>query len=304
MAANCLTTIRRLSLAANRTVSLGAGGGYLEAGWGDSVTVNGKITGAGGLGVVWDSGTVVLNGANNYAGATTIGVTGNNYYNSASANPTLQLGSSSALPGTDLIFGSSANNNTATLDLHGYNATVGALTGGANAIVDNLSGGTSTLSVGNNGASSTFSGVIQNTAGTVSLTKIGSGTVTLAGANTYAGNTTISAGTLALGSGGSLGSAISVSIEAGATLDVSALGGNYSLGSGATLTASGTASPATIKGPSGGTVNLGAQPIVLNYDGTHPALTVSQGTLNLNGNTISVNVASALVTGGLTRSSR
>ncbi len=65
------------SLAANRTVSLGAGGGYLEAGGGDTVTVNGQITGAGGLGVVWDSGTVVLSGANNYAGATTIGVTGN-----------------------------------------------------------------------------------------------------------------------------------------------------------------------------------------------------------------------------------
>jgi autotransporter-associated beta strand protein len=280
-----------LSLAANRTVSLGAGGGYLEAGGaGNTFTVNGQITGAGGLGVAWDSGTVVLNGANNYAGATTIGTTGNACNNNAGA--TLRLGNASALPATDLIFGSSAH--TATLDLHGYSATVGALTGGANAVVDNLSGGTSTVSVGNNGAGSTFSGVIQNTAGTVSLAKIGSGTVTLAGGNTYSGNTIISAGMLALGSGGSLGGGSSVSIAAGATLDVSALGGSYSLGSSATLTASGTASPATINGLSGGTMNLGAQPIVLNYDGAHPALTVAQSTLNLNGNTISVDAPSAL----------
>ncbi len=149
-----------LLLAANRTVSLGAGGGYLEAGGsGNSLTVNGGITGVGGLGVVWDSGAVVLQGANNYAGATTIGVYGNNYYNNPGANPLLRLGSASALPGTDLIFGSSANGNTATLDMQGYSAVVAALSGGANAIVDNLFGGSSTLSVGNGDASSTFSGI-------------------------------------------------------------------------------------------------------------------------------------------------
>jgi autotransporter-associated beta strand protein len=210
----------------------------------------------------WGLGTLTLSGANTYSGASTVNA------------GTLQLGSSSALPGTDLSLGSSAN--PTTLDLHGYNASVGALTGGANAIVDNLSGGASTLYVGHNGASGTFSGVIQNTAGTVSLD-------------------ILSAGTLVLGSGGSLGSAVSVGIEAGATLDVQAApGAYYTWGSGATLTASGTVSPATIKGPSGGMVDLGAQPIVLNYDGTHPALTVAQSTLNLNGNAISVDSPLAL----------
>ena len=97
---------------------------------------------------------------------TTIGTNAtpiNGYYNSALANPTLQLGNAYALPGTDLVFGSpNANNNTATLDMHGFDATVGAAAGGANAVVDIVSGGgTSTLTVGNNSASSTFGGVIR-----------------------------------------------------------------------------------------------------------------------------------------------
>jgi autotransporter-associated beta strand protein len=280
-----------LPLAGTRNVSLGAGGGYVRAGSGDPVTINGQIAGAGGLGVVWDYGAVVLNGVNSYAGATTIGVTGNSCWGDPGANPTLQLGSAGALPGTGLIFGSSAYANTARLDLHGYNATVAALTGGANAIVDNLSSSASALTVGNNGASGTFSGVIQNTAGTVYLTKIGNGTITLAGANTYGGNTTISAGTLALSGGGSL--AGSVTIAAGTTFDVSGVSGAYSLGSGATLTANGTASPATINGPAG-TLDLGGKTIALNIDGTDPALTVSQGTLNLDGSTLNVTKATGL----------
>ena len=284
------------SLAPNRIVLLGGGGGYVESVGSSTFTVNGQITGAGGLGVVWDSGTVVLGGVNNYAGATTIGLTGNAYNNSAGANPTLQLGSSSALPGTDLIFGTSANANTATLDLHGFSGTVAALTGGANAIVDISGGGAGTLSVGNNGASSTFGGVIQNTGGTVSLNKIGSGTLTLSGANTFTGPATVSAGTLALTSSGLL--AGPVSIGAGGTFDVSALGGGtYSPPSGVAIGGSGTASPATLKGASGGTVNLGSNPIVLAYDGSDTALTISQGALSLNGNTITVNAPSNLGAG-------
>ena len=286
------------SLDANRTVMLGAGGGCIESGGGNTFTVNGQITGPGGLGVVWDSGTVVLSGVNNYAGATTIGVSGNAYNNSAAANPTLQLGSSTALPGTDLIFGINPNHITATLDLHGFNGTVAALTGGANAIVDNLSGGAGALSVGNNGASSTFGGVIRNTGGAVSLNKLGSGTLTLSGANTFAGTATVNAGTLALSSSSSL--AGPVSIGAGGTFDVSAVGsGTYSPPSGVAVMAGGTASPANLKGAFGGTVDLGSgtNPIVLAYDGSNPALSISRGALLLNGNTITVNSPSNLGSG-------
>ena len=54
------------------------------------------------------------------------------------------------------------------------------LSGGTNAIVNIVSGsGTSTLTAGNNNASSTFGGVLENTTGTLSLIKTGSGTLTL-----------------------------------------------------------------------------------------------------------------------------
>jgi len=126
------------------------------------------------------------------------------------------------------------------------------------------------------------------------LTKqAGTGTLTLTGANTYTGNTTISAGTLALGAGGSISNSAALSIAAGATFDVSAQSSPYTLASGVSLTASGTGttmgtSAAAINGPAGGTVSLGSRPIILNYDGSDPALYVSQGILSLHGNAFTV----------------
>jgi autotransporter-associated beta strand protein len=60
-----------------------------------------------------------------------------------------------------------------------------------------LASGTSTLDVRST-TDATISGIISGTDGTSALTKIQTGKLTLAGANTYAGGTTISAGTLEL----------------------------------------------------------------------------------------------------------
>ncbi len=61
----------------NRTISLGASGGYFDAGWNESITINGQITGAGTLNINLDSGPVVLaNSGNNYTGDTIIGTDG------------------------------------------------------------------------------------------------------------------------------------------------------------------------------------------------------------------------------------
>jgi len=149
--------------------------------------------------------------------------------------------------------------------------------------------GTPTFTFTGGGGTVTPSGSASSSANTSGgLTKQGLGTMTLTGPSTYTGNTTISAGTLALSGSGSINNSASISIAAGATLDVSAIS-SYTLSSSTTLNASGAASAATINGASAGTVNLGSQAITLTYDGSHPALTISQGTLQLNGNAFTVN---------------
>jgi autotransporter-associated beta strand protein len=240
-----------------------------------------------------------LNAVNNYQGNTTIGVAAASYWANVAANPTLALGIDDALPyggsAGNVVFGTSANANTATLNLNGHNAHINGLTGSANATVDNTVAGSYTLTVGNNDQSSAFGGVVKNTTGTLALTKVGAGTLTLNGANTYTGNTTISAGTLALGSSGSINSSATIGIAAGATFDVSAISA-YTLSSSTTLSATDTA---TIAGNASGTVSLGTNNITLAYDGANPALTLSQGALQLNGNAFTVNGA-ALASGTYT----
>ena len=145
--------------------------------------------------------------------------------------------------------------------------------------------------------------------GTGSLTKAGTGTVTLNGFNPYSGNTTISAGTLKIGESSTIHNTALISISAGATFDVSArsiyaLSSNNSLSGSGTGTAAATAAK-IIGGPgSGDIVGVGSRPIMLNLapgmspgDTTHPALYISQGTLSLGGNQFTVNASSPLSDG-------
>jgi autotransporter-associated beta strand protein len=69
--------------------------------------------------------------------------------------------------------------------------TVGSIEGDGNVFL-----GRNNLTVGSNNLSTIFSGVIQDGGAAGSLTKIGSGTLVLAGANTYSGDTTIKQGVL------------------------------------------------------------------------------------------------------------
>jgi autotransporter-associated beta strand protein len=140
------------------------------------------------------------------------------------------------------------------------------------------------------------------------LTKKGTGTLTLNNTETYTGSTSVNAGTLALGASGALFSGSNINLAAGGTLDVSGLGASatYTLGSGATLLASGTGTAlgttaAAINGGATGTVNLGSRPVALTWGGasagtdtTHPALTISQGTLALGGSQFTMVTGTAL----------
>jgi hypothetical protein len=128
----------------------------------------------------------------------------------------------------------------------------------------------------------------------------------LSGTNTYSGPTIIG-GTLALTGTGSISNSSSISIGAagvfgGGTLDVSGItGGIFNLSSQTALSVVGTANGnAVINGAIGGTVNLGSQPVYLTFapatltgDVVHPALSVVNATLVLNGNAFTVTNAAA-----------
>ena len=261
-------------------ISVPSGQGFITAGTsgGGLLTVNAVISGAGGIitttpfALSSGRGTNVFTAANTYSGPTTI-----------SYSPThacyLRLGNANAV-----------ENSTVTLSLTNglaFNSGIGTfnlgnLAGSTPETLADTGAGAVTLSIGANNASATYSGVL---AGRGAGTKVGTGTLTFTAANTYTGATSIKAGTLLLSASGSLAASSSVNIAAGATFDVSA-NATYTLGSGATLSASGNVSAATIKG--GTTVSVGARPVSLTYDGSHAALTLSAGVLQLNNNIFTV----------------
>jgi fibronectin-binding autotransporter adhesin len=101
-------------------------------------------------------------------------------------------------------------------------------------IENSLSNSVGTLNIGGNNTSSNFAGAIRDfnptTAGlavptnaVVSIGKIGTGTLTLSGTNTYTGGTKILAGTLVMGSASAIGAG-GVTLSGGATLDLNGNG--------------------------------------------------------------------------------
>jgi fibronectin-binding autotransporter adhesin len=138
---------------------------------------NGSMT--GNLAVNLTGGTQVYsnsptsgNGVFSYTGDTTI------------SGGTLKTAAANLLPnGTGK--GNMIVTNTGTLDLNTFSQTVNGLSGSAT--VDTVAGGSPVLTVGGNSASSTFTGLIKNTAGSLSVKKSGSGTFTFTGTNTATG---------------------------------------------------------------------------------------------------------------------
>jgi autotransporter-associated beta strand protein len=117
-----------------------------------------------------------------------------------------------------------------------------------------LSNGQSTFNIG--GTSLIVSNnVISGVGG---LTKIGAGTLTLRGVNTYFGNTLINTGTVALVSSGSIANSSSITLASGTVLDVSGrsdgkltLANGQSLGGSGTINGSLTVNPGATLSPGG-----------------------------------------------------
>ena len=148
-----------------------------------------SISGAGG------SETIFFTDSSNPLGASTAG------------NATLIAnGGTGGGQGGEILFKGFSQGGTSRIEVFGNGSldisahaapglTVGSIEGSGNVFL-----GVNNLIVGSNNTSTTFSGVIQDGGGNGgiggSVTKIGTGTLTLSGANTYTGNTNINGGVL------------------------------------------------------------------------------------------------------------
>ncbi|MBN8575810.1 MAG: autotransporter-associated beta strand repeat-containing protein [Cytophagales bacterium] len=149
-------------------------------------------TGTGGLvksgGGIWN-----LGGTNTFTGTVLIHAGTLRLLNSGAVN------SSNAV-----LFGSGStgifqlNGNSITISGLNTNVVVGT------PIIENAGGVPATLTVNTAGAN-TFAGVLQNGGQALLLVKNGSGSLALAGSNTYTGSTTLNTGTLAINSSTALG---------------------------------------------------------------------------------------------------
>ncbi|MBK5143083.1 autotransporter-associated beta strand repeat-containing protein [Budviciaceae bacterium BWR-B9] len=183
-------------------------------------------------------GTLQLSSVNTYTGSTLINA------------GTLQTGIANAFAtSSDVTVAGGA-----TLDLNNFDQQANNLSGAGSILL-----GSAEL-MANNSADTTFSGVID---GTGSLSKTGTGILTLSGVNTYQGGSTLSAGTLVATQGSALGSG---TINNGATLE---------------LNFAGDSTLSNVLSGSGSLNKTGAGIATLSGTGsTQGAINVNQGTLN------------------------
>ena len=213
---------------------------------GDTVTAT--IAGSGGA----TAGTVTLSGTSPNESVDTVPITaaGSGYI--ANEKVTFSGGTGSGATATAEVAG------LLTLD----GGTLEITSGISDSRAVNLTANNGTIQT-DTSTTSTFTGNINSAPMTGStttgggLTKTGSGTLTLTGGNTYTGATSISTGTLGLGIGGSIATSKSINVAAGATFDVHALTGGYSLGGSVNQTLSG-----------GGTVNNAGMTTTIGSMGT------------------------------------
>jgi fibronectin-binding autotransporter adhesin len=148
------------------------GTGVLDIRTASTLTHATPITGTGtGSLIKSGAGVLTLTGQSTYGATTTVNA------------GTLANGINGALPASTAL----VVNVGGTYDLAGKVQTVASLSG-----VGSISSGGGTLTVGD-ATATTFSGVMS---GAGSLTKVGTGTLTLSGANTYTGPTKVDAGRL------------------------------------------------------------------------------------------------------------
>lgn len=291
-----------------------------------TIAATGSIAGTllvletGSASILGSVGSVLLNGGNTEfslngtAGAATVTNAGTLIFTDTSTAGTSIITNGDGLTDCGFIgFAGTSTANTATvinnstgiLDISQHTAelVIGTLSGSGSVFL-----GANELRIGALNQNATISGVISDNLSGGSLTKQGSGVVTLSASNTYTGTTTVSAGTLALAVDGSLSVDSALVVSSGAVFDISQVtgefvtlgdvsgAGTFSLGNKqfvvgtnvtdpTTRTISGVISDGGIGGGVGGALTKeGSGTLILSNINTYTGLsTISAGTLSLIG---------------------
>ena len=233
-----------------------------------------NITGTGNITVTGTGRTVFIT-TNPFVGNVTVNVGVGGHFQTGSSS----TGVRDFIPDTsNLIVNDTPGNTIAEYRLSCGGETIAGLSGNGTLTVTGIAG---TLTVGAGDVSSTFAGTMTNSssgANLFSLTKIGSGTLTLTGTSTATGATAVDGGTLA--GTGALASA--VTINTGATLAPGAASiapfatGTLTLAAGATLAAelNSTGTPKADRVNVTGNVTLAGNLTVTDVAGVPAVLTV------------------------------
>ncbi|KQW54135.1 autotransporter outer membrane beta-barrel domain-containing protein [Variovorax sp. Root411] len=183
----------------------------------DAFTLSSAISGTGSL-VKEGAGTTTLTAANSYSGGTEL------------RQGRLNVGNSFALGTGTLAMDDGTTLGFAADGLNLANAVV--LTGSDDPVIDTGS------------FSAALSG---NISGSGFITKLGNGTLTLSGANSYTGATDVAEGTLRAGATGTFSAASAHTVESGATLDLAGFSQTVaSLANSGTVSLVGTAPGTTL----------------------------------------------------------
>ncbi|MFM8531258.1 MAG: beta strand repeat-containing protein, partial [Ilumatobacteraceae bacterium] len=156
---------------------------------GTTLTISGTSAATSGGLVKAGAGTLILSGSNTFTGITRV------------ANGGLVLGNPFALGSSTFDTQPGAGSGISFGSLTAV--SLAGLTGSNSLTLANASSSPIALQVGNGNVSSTFAGSLSGVGG--SLTKIGTGGLTLNGASTFDGGTTISSGSVTIGDSAALG---------------------------------------------------------------------------------------------------
>jgi len=312
-----------------RAVNLGVGGGTFDLQGNADVTLTGNVAGAGAF-VKQGSGTLMLSGANTYTGPTLLAggalragaanVFGINSATTLAAGSTLDLNDFSQSLGSlsgngNVTLGSgtltTGGNNASTIFTGSISGSGGFVKAGTGVLAltgaNTYSGGTTVSGGALVGTTTSLQGNITNNAlvvfaqnssgsysgtmnGSGSLFKLGTGTLTLNGSNTYSGGTLISGngavaiardsalgaatGAVALGDGSSRGTLIfssGSSFSAIRGFHLGAAGGTFDTGASSAITLNGSI------GGSGALTKTGAGTLTLAGANTYSGGTIEIG---------------------------